>query len=77
MCTAPRSNEGPAITATLPRTLASLTMYGELSVALAPEEFALVHARLQQEWSFDGSFVSRYSIMFLNFQLIRYSSKSS
>ena len=53
--------EGPAMTSALPwqsKVLASFTMYGELCVALTQEEFALVHTRLQQEWSFDGSLVS-------------------
>jgi len=73
----PRPSEEPAITAPLPwrrRILASLTMYGELSVACTLEEFAFVRTRLQREWTFDGGFVSRFTIMFLfNFQLIRYS----
>ncbi|KIM36083.1 hypothetical protein M413DRAFT_78631 [Hebeloma cylindrosporum] len=36
-------------------------MYGELSVAHTPEEFSLVRTRLQQEWTFDGGFVSRFT----------------
>jgi len=57
----PQPNEEPAVTTTLPwysRTLAFFTMYGELSDALTPKEIGLVHARLQQEWLFDGGFVS-------------------
>jgi len=77
----PRPNEGSAVSAALPwqrRILAPFTMYGELSVACTPEEFAFVRTRLQREWTFDGGFVSRFTIMFLfNFQLIRYSIKSS
>jgi hypothetical protein len=74
MTARPQPNEEPAITATLPwhsRTLASLTVYGELFAARTPEEFALVHTRLQQEWSFNGGFVSLFTIMLLNSQLIR------
>jgi hypothetical protein len=54
-------NEEPAISAALPwhsRTLVSLTVYGELLAACTPEEFATVHTRLQQEWTFNGGFVS-------------------
>jgi len=57
----PQPNEEPAVTTTLPwysETLAFFTLYGELSVALTPKEFGLVRARLQQEWTFDGGFVS-------------------
>ena len=57
----PNASEGPASSAALPwqsRILAFFTMYGELSVALTPEEFALVRTRLQQEWTLDGGFVS-------------------
>ena len=73
MTARPQLNEEPAITATLPwhsRTLASFTVYGELFAARTPEEFALVHTRLQQEWTFDGSFVSLFTIMLLNSSLI-------
>jgi hypothetical protein len=58
----PRPNEEPAVSISLPwqrRILAFFTMYGELSVACAPEEFAFVRTRLQREWTFDGGFVSR------------------
>ena len=74
MTARPQPNEESAITATLPwhgRTLASLTVYGELFAACTPEEFALVHTRLQQEWTFNGGFVSLFTIMVLNSQLIR------
>jgi len=67
-------NEEPAITATLPwhsKTLASLTVYGELFAARTPGEFAIVHTRLQQEWTFIGGFVSLFTTMLLNSQLIR------
>jgi len=56
-----QSNKEPAIIATLSwqsRTLAFFTMYGELSAAFTPEEFALVRIRLEQEWKFGGGFVS-------------------
>ena len=67
-----RPNEEPVITTgtTLSwysRTLASLTIYSELSVAHIPaEQFALLRMRLRQEWIFDGGFVSRFLIRFLN-----------
>jgi hypothetical protein len=69
----PNVNEEPTITATLPwhgRTLASVTVYGELFTARTSEEFASVHTRLQQEWIFNGSFVGLFTIMLLNSQLI-------
>jgi len=74
MTARPQSNEEPAISATLPwhgMTLASVTVYGELFSARTTEEFASVHMRLQQEWTFNGSFVSLFTIMLLNSQLIR------
>jgi hypothetical protein len=74
MTARPQPNEEPAITATLPwysRTLASLTVYGELLAACTPVQFALVHTRLQQEWTFNGGFVSLFTIMWLDSQLIR------
>jgi hypothetical protein len=74
MTALPQPNEEPAITATLPwhsKTLASLTVYGELFAARTPGEFAIVHTRLQQEWTFNGGFVSLFTIMLLNSQLIR------
>jgi hypothetical protein len=46
------------------RAFESLTMYGELSAAHIPEEFALVRMRCQREWAFNGAFVSRFIIMF-------------
>ena len=61
----PQPNEEPAITATLPwysKTLASLTVYGELFAARTPGEFAIVHTRLQQEWTFNGGFVSLFTL---------------
>ena len=67
------SDDEPAISAILSwqsRTLAFFTMYGELSAAFKPEEFALVLMRLEQEWTFGGGFVSRFIIMFLSSQLI-------
>jgi len=77
----PRPHEEPVVTTTFPwhsRTLASLTIYGELSVAHIPEEeFALLRMRLQQEWIFDGGFVSRFSIRFLKSWLIYYLVQSS
>ena len=69
MAIPPRTDEEPAVTTTLPwysRTFASFTIYGELSVAGIPEEFALLRMRLQQEWTSSGGFVSRFSIRFIN-----------
>ena len=67
-------NEEPTTTtSTQPwyrRLLASFTFYGELSVACTSEEFALVRTRLQQELTFDGGFVSRFSVMLLDYELI-------
>ena len=80
MAIPPRTDEEPVVTTTLPwysRTFASLTIYGELSVAGIPEEFALLRMRLQQEWTFSGGFVSRFSIKFINSRLIHYWVKSS
>jgi hypothetical protein len=74
MTARPQPNEEPAITATLPwhsNILASLTVYGELFAARTPGEFAIVHTRLQQEWTFNGGFVGLFTIMLLNSQLIR------
>lgn len=39
-------------------TFETLTMYGELSAARIPEEFAAVRSRFQSEWLFNGGFVS-------------------
>ena len=78
--TGSRPNEEPATTTTLPWhciTLASFTLYGGLSVARTPEEFASVRSRLQQEWSFIGGFVSRLTIVLLEFQFIYHSTYSS
>jgi hypothetical protein len=61
----PQPNEEPDITATLPwhsKTLASLTVYGELFATCTPGEFAIVHRRLQQEWTFNGGFVSLFTL---------------
>ena len=71
----PRIDKELVVTTTLSwysRTFASLTIYGELSIARTPEEFALVHRRLQQEWKFDGGFVSQISTRFLKSRLIHY-----
>jgi hypothetical protein len=46
------------------RALESLTVYGELSTARTPEEFAPVRLRFQREWTFNGGFVSRFTITF-------------
>ena len=63
--TGSRPNEEATLTPTNPtlgyRTLSAFTLYGELSVACTPEDFASVCARLQQEWSFDAGFVSRFT----------------
>src|SRR5258708_82313 len=75
--TGSRPNEEPTTTTTVSwhsRTLSSFTLYGELCVACTLEEFALVHTRLQQEWSFAGGLVSRL-ITFL--QLIHHSTYTS
>jgi hypothetical protein len=69
-----RTYEEPVVTTTLPwygRTFASFTIYGEISVARIPEEFALLRMRLQQEWSFSGGFVSQFLIKFIYSRLIR------
>ena len=74
----PQRNEESAVTTTLPwysKTLAFFTMYGELSDTLTPKEFRLVRARLQQEWTFDGGFVSWFT--FVSSQLISHSMYSS
>ena len=70
--TGPQANEEPAIIATPchSRILAPLTMYDELSAARVPEEFRLVQTRLRQEWTFNGGFVSRITIVLLNSQII-------
>ena len=74
MAIPPRPNEEPLVTTTLlwySRIFASLTIYGELSVPhISEEEFASLRIRLQQEWIFDGGFVSRFSIRFINSWLI-------
>ena len=80
--TGSRPSEEPSATAaTTPpwyrRTLSSFTFYGELYVACTPEEFALVRSRLQQEWSFDGGLVSRFTTVLLGSQLICHSMYSS
>ena len=71
-----QSNKEPAIIAApawQSRTLAFFTMYGELSTAFTPEEFALVRVRLEQEWTFGGGFVGWFIIIFLSTQLICHS----
>jgi len=57
----PRSHEEPSVTTALPwymQPLVLVTMYSELSAARIPADFALVRQRLEQEWLFDGNFVS-------------------
>ena len=66
-------NEEPTTTSTMSwhiRTLSLFTLYGELSVADTPAEFALVRSRLQQEWTFGGGLVSRFTTVILDSQLI-------
>ena len=46
------------------RAFESLTIYYEISAARIPEEFAPVRMRLQREWTFNGGFVSRFTITF-------------
>lgn len=73
-------NEEPSTTTNTTlagRTLSSFTFYGELSVGSTPEQFASVHARLQQEWSFNGGFVRRFTTALLDFQLIYHPMYSS
>ena len=50
-------------------------MYDELSTARVAEEFAPLHARLQQEWIFIAGFVGRFTVVFFFFvfPLIPYS----
>ena len=70
----PQPNEVPTVIATprwYIRVLVFLTMYGELSGARIPAEFAPVRTRMQQEWTFHGGFV-RPSATFLDSLLILY-----
>ena len=46
------------------RALELLTMYRELSAARIPEEFAPLRLRFQQELTFNGGVVSRFTIIF-------------
>jgi len=46
------------------RALESLRMYRELSAAHIPAEFVSVRLRLEREWTFNGGFVSQFTIMF-------------
>ena len=73
-----RPNEEPTTTTTVPwhSVLSSFTLYGELSVACTPEQFTLVRTRLQQEWTFDGGFVSQFTTVPLDSQLIHNSTYS-
>jgi len=60
--TEPRVNEEPTPIAAIPwhrRALAFFTVYRELSAARVAEDFASLQSRIQQEWTFDGGFVSR------------------
>jgi len=78
--TGSRPNAEPTTTTTVPwetRALSSFTLYGELSVACTPEEFASVRSRLQLEWTFDGGFVSRFTTVLLDSQFIHHSTYSS
>jgi len=66
MAAVPQHNEQQNDIAALPwhrMAFESLTMYGELSTARIPEEFAPVHLRLQREWSFNRGFVSQFTMM--------------
>jgi len=57
----PQPREEQTVTVALPwhmRALELLTPFTELSAACMPAEFAVVRQRLQQEWTFDGGFVS-------------------
>ena len=74
MAAGPQPNEDPIVTATprwYIRVLVVLTMYGELSAARIPAEFAPVRTRMQQEWTFHGGFVCPFTI-FLDSLLILY-----
>ena len=68
--TAPRPSEELAtVTASLPwhtRALTYLTRYSELCAACLPEDFVRVRTRLQQEWIFNGGFVSQFTIVFFD-----------
>ena len=64
-----RSDEELTTTTTVSwhsRALASFTLYGELSVACTPKEYALVRSKVQQEWSFDRNFVSKLITVLLD-----------
>jgi len=77
--TGSRPNEGPTAT-TVPwhiRALSFFTLYGELSGACTPEEFASLRSRLLQEWSFDGGLVRRFTTVPLDSQFIHHSTYSS
>ena len=47
------------------KALEFLTVYGKLSAAHMPEEFAAVHIQLQQEWIFNAGFVSWLFFLFV------------
>ena len=69
------SNEELSVTVIPPlytRALASFTMYNELCAAHISEDFVPVRMRLQQEWTFDGGFVSQLTIVSLDPLLILY-----
>ena len=73
----PSPVRGGELTGTVPwhiRALAFFTMYSELCAANTPEDFAQVCTSCQREWSFDGSFVSQFAIIFfkLDSQLIHH-----
>jgi len=68
---APPPNEDATDATSLPwyrRTLEFLTVYNELCT----EDFAPVRTKLQQEWTFDGGFVRRFTIVFLDSLLMHY-----
>ena len=78
--TSSRPNAEQTTTTTVPwesRALSSFTLYGELSVASTPEEFASVRSRLQLEWTFDGGIVSQFTTVLLDSQFIHHSTYSS
>ena len=55
---------GVSVSAWNRRVLESLTMYRELSTACTPEEFVPVRLRFEREWTFNGGFVSQFTVTF-------------
>jgi hypothetical protein len=51
----------PAVPSWYIRVLMFPTIYGELSAARIPADFAPVRTRLQQEWTFDAGVVCQFT----------------